>query len=141
MCCDWLAWEPGRSVTFPPLHGLLQRAEGPDGVVVYLFPWGLADLGELSGIPRAGLGLRCHSWEPMISPPGLRGTPADHHNIGNPGSSSPCKWCHPPESMGEGVLHSDQALWKEKQEGGKVLTVRHGEWNGSCIVEGVAIGR
>ncbi len=82
----------------------------------------------------------------MISPlghslPSLRGTPADHHNIGNPGSSSPCKWRHPPESMGEGVLHSDQALWKEKQEGGKVLTVRHGEWNGSCIVEGVAIGR
>ncbi len=101
-------------------------------------------MGELSGIPRAELGLRCNSWEPIISPPGhslpsLRGTPADHHDAGSPGFPSPRRWRHAPESMGEGVLHSDQALWKEKQEGGKVLTVRHGKWNGSCIVEGVVI--
>ncbi len=131
---------------YPPLHGPLQRAEGPDGVVVYLFPWGLADLGGLSGILRAGLGLRCHSWEPMISPPGhslpsLRGTPADHHDAGNPGSPLPRRWRLPPESVGEGVLHSDQALWEEKQEGGKDLTVTHGKWNGSCIVKGVVIGK
>ncbi len=78
---------------------------------------------------------------PVHSLPSLRGTAADHHEVRNLGSPSPRRWRHPPESMGEGVLHSNQALWKEKQEGGKVLTVRHGKWNGYCTVEGVVIGR
>ncbi len=64
-------------------------------------------MGELSGIPQAVLGLRCHSWEPIISPlahslTSLRGTPADHHDVRNPGSPSPRRWRHPPESMGDG---------------------------------------
>ncbi len=69
------------------------------------------------------------------NPPNLRGIPDDHHDVGNPGSYEPRRWHHPPESAGEGVPYSGQALWREEQESGKVLAETQGKWGESCIVE------
>ncbi len=131
--------EPGWSVTLPP--SLRPAPEGPDDVMVYLWSWVLGDWGSSSRIPPLELDPGCRLWESMTSPPvhtppNLRGIPADHHGVGNPRWFWPRRPLHPPESAGEGVPWSGQALWMERQESDKVWKVRRGRWDESCI-EGV----
>ncbi|XP_058632486.1 microfibril-associated glycoprotein 4-like [Onychostoma macrolepis] len=66
------------------------------------------------------MGLRCCFWVPMNVPlvhslPNPRGIPVDHHDVGTPGSPSPCRRYPHQGSKEEGVPLSGQALWKQEQ--------------------------
>ncbi len=62
--------------------------------------------------------------------PSPQDTPRDHHGAGSPESHEPCRWSLLPGLTGEGVPLSGHSLWRQKQEGDRVLVGRHGRKGG-----------
>ncbi len=100
--------EPAMSVTEPPLHGPLLRAEDIDVLVCDPYCVELDHKDGRHGILSTDWGRGYHPLEPMISPrgrtlPSLRGTPICHHDARNSESPLPSMLFHLQAPSGEGV--------------------------------------